>query len=384
MRHTRRGITQRAFAALTLLIVGLGTMIFGFTSSATAVDVEDECVPADSYTEESDWVTTSPGTGWYQIDERTVTDQAASTETSDWLTAAPAGEGWVQIEERTTNGAVIDEGHWQRYSYNGSWDSQSAPPFPDPKWQPNVKGDPHGVGQAGAYDRSNEHSGNVDWFYLEWNDATYEQVTQYKYQREVAAVTHQEYRYAYDHEAVTCEPEVCPEGTLSAGAEIPEGETVEWCGDIAGNEPDYQWVGAPSCDNPTVARWQEVRYRAQNQDGTWEPYGPWSKVPGTDTMKSLSKAEAAKCGGKTPGPETKPNASSLPNPGSNPGGGEPEVLGIEANAPAAAPTAVDAGLTAQGSGSNSSTLWILAGGALALAGLVLGFSPATPRGKRTI
>jgi len=68
---------------------------------------------------------------------------------------------------------VEDEAaHWQRYSANGSWKNDYAPDFPSDYWQPNVKGDPHGIGHAGAYDVSNEHSGNVDWFYLEWVDAT--------------------------------------------------------------------------------------------------------------------------------------------------------------------------------------------------------------------
>ena len=61
--------------------------------------------------------------------------------------------------------------------------------------------------------------------------------------------------------------------------------------------------------------------------------------------------------------------------------GDAEVLGIEAEAPAAAPTAVDAGSSAEETGTNSS-LWLFAGAALALAGAVLGFTPARARGKR--
>ena len=62
--------------------------------------------------------------------------------------------------------------------------------------------------------------------------------------------------------------------------------------------------------------------------------------------------------------------------GSNPGGAE--VLGVEANAPAAVPTAVAAG-SADGSGSSS--LWLLVGAALTLTGAVLALSPRA-RGKR--
>src|SRR5690606_38091151 len=38
---------------------------------------------------------------------------------------------------------------------------------PSPNWQPNVAGDPHGIGVPGAYFRSHGNSGNGDWFYLE-------------------------------------------------------------------------------------------------------------------------------------------------------------------------------------------------------------------------
>ncbi len=71
--------------------------------------------------------------------------------------------------------------------------------------------------------------------------------------------------------------------------------------------------------------------------------------------------------------------------GNVPTSNEPEVLGIEKNAPApaAVPTAVAAGLGGQESG-DSSTLWVLLGGALALGGLVMGFAPATARGKRSV
>ena len=101
-------------------------------------------------------------------------------------------------------------------------------------------------------------------------------------------------------------------------------------------------------------------------------------------------------------PTTLPTESTAPRPGGG-GGGENtpgiDVKGVEATAPAdgdpAVATADDAGPGAgvptavdAGSGERAlvacSTLWILAGAALALVGLVLGLSPGTPRGKRTI
>lgn len=58
--------------------------------------------------------------------------------------------------------------HWQRYSWTGGpHESDDPPPFPSDDWQPNVQGDPHGVGVEGAYFRSHGNSGNGDWFYLE-------------------------------------------------------------------------------------------------------------------------------------------------------------------------------------------------------------------------
>ena len=78
------------------------------------------------------------------------------------------------------------------------------------------------------------------------------------------------------------------------------------------------------------------------------------------------------------------------------GGGEvagnAEVLGIEANAPAAggapagapaaAPTAVDAGFGSE-QGQDNSMLWLLLGGAMVVAGASIGLVPARVRGKRS-
>lgn len=80
--------------------------------------------------------------------------------------AIPAVPGTPEIPAVTHEEQVFD--YWQRYSFNGPWESNTtAPPFPDSRWQANVKGDPHGVGVEGAYFRSNGNSGNGDWFYLE-------------------------------------------------------------------------------------------------------------------------------------------------------------------------------------------------------------------------
>jgi hypothetical protein len=64
---------------------------------------------------------------------------------------------------------VIDDSHWQRYSWTGGPHEEDDPPdFPSDDWQANVEGDPHNIGVAGPYFRSHGGSGNGDWFYLEW------------------------------------------------------------------------------------------------------------------------------------------------------------------------------------------------------------------------
>jgi hypothetical protein len=63
--------------------------------------------------------------------------------------------------------------HFQRYSWTGGpIPDDPAPAFPDANWQPNVEGDPHGIGHAGAYFVSHGASGGGDWFYLELIEGT--------------------------------------------------------------------------------------------------------------------------------------------------------------------------------------------------------------------
>lgn len=74
---------------------------------------------------------------------------------------------YVVVTEGYTETVKTQVG-WQRYSWTGGPHEPDTPPaFPGEGWQPNVAGDPHGVGQPGAYYRSNGNSGNGDWFYLE-------------------------------------------------------------------------------------------------------------------------------------------------------------------------------------------------------------------------
>lgn len=116
---------------------------------------------------------------------------------------------------------IPSEGGWQRYSLTGgSWPEGSTPAFPDPgepfAWVPNVKGDPHNIGQEGAYSVSHGQSGNTDWFYLELI------------------------------EPVECPPEECPEGQVGTppNCETPPEECPE--GQV-GTPPNCEVPEEPEC-----------------------------------------------------------------------------------------------------------------------------------------
>lgn len=141
----------------------------------------------------------------------------------------------------TEDTVVFD--HWQRYSLNGKYkndfDQNNQPPSPSENpdmWTDNVKGDPHGQGAAGAYYRSNDNSGNGDWFYLEAVTKTVkgqQETTHLEYQWDVYAF-HYEYRWSvYERtntegtDPVTCDDEELPptDGGETPGDETPGDET---------------------------------------------------------------------------------------------------------------------------------------------------------------
>ena len=94
-----------------------------------------------------------------------------------WSETITVKEAWAEtiehpaVTETVEHPAITEEqevfDHWQRYSWSGLWESDEAPPFPDARWRANVKGDPHGRGEAGAYFESHGNSGKGEWFYLE-------------------------------------------------------------------------------------------------------------------------------------------------------------------------------------------------------------------------
>ncbi len=128
--------------------------------------------------------------------------------------------------------------------------------------------------------------------------------------------------------------------------------------------------GQPNCETGTVAVTEQERTRGETSEGVWGEWAAWTTVD--ETTRSTTAEECPTEGPKTPevlGKEKKT--------------GTPQVLGVQAvaPAPAAVPTAVDAGLAAQQG--TSSTPWLLAGAALLLIGLGLGIAPVSVRGKRS-
>lgn len=140
----------------------------------------------------------------------------------------PAHDETVVVSEAYDE--TVSEAGWQRYSWTGGPHAEDdAPGFPSPDWQPNVKGDPHGVGAAGAYYRSNGNSGNGDWFYLEAVPAV--------------VVHHDEVTEVVHHDATYKDVEVdCEDDTDEPDPETPPVD-----------EPTEITVTAPTFIDPTCA-----------------------------------------------------------------------------------------------------------------------------------
>lgn len=119
---------------------------------------------------------------------------SASADEGDICTPQDAWVENIEHEAVTHEETVFD--HWQRYSWTGGPHTSSEPPaFPSEDWQPNVAGDPHGVGTAGAYFVSHGNSGLGDWFYLGAVEKT------------VIIVDSEAWIESVEHPAVVCEDE---------------------------------------------------------------------------------------------------------------------------------------------------------------------------------
>jgi hypothetical protein len=221
--HGRSSIERWVRTALALAVAGLlallgGGVMLAVGGPATAGPdqaagspsaVEDECVPADAWTETTDWLTESPGDGWYVVDEKTVVDQEATHEETGWVIAPPDDRAWVPVDERTVDGELVTEAvdqwwHWNPGDAGGVQDPTGPPPLPG--WNQD-NGNHNGIPAPPnePYNTSNDRSGNSSWFFHEVKDATYEQVTEYLFTLDTPAVTHVEYVFGFDHPAVTCE-----------------------------------------------------------------------------------------------------------------------------------------------------------------------------------
>ena len=210
------------------LAASLGVALLGATT--VQVSADEPCVAKEAWTEISGWVATSPGADWYEVDRRVIpgTDPVPEIVEYEYVRLTKPA-----VEEVTEN---VDQ--W--YSYNPAVDVDgdvtTGYPVGDTDldkangWQVN-QGD-----HTGQYDHENfaigvpwlEGSGHGSWFFVSrtvvivtpGSDAEYEYVWALEspgedweptgesrivqdYVPGTNAVT--EYRFAFDHLAVTCE-----------------------------------------------------------------------------------------------------------------------------------------------------------------------------------
>lgn len=346
---------------LSLLLAGLLATL-GIALGAAAPALADgpaapvgpaaPCVPAAAYTETTDWVLASPGAGWTQVDQRTVTDTPASTEDSGWVTAVPAGDGWVQVDTRviTVGTGVFD---YQRYSWTGgpttvapAWNGPS-----DPNWQANTKGsdsngDPVGVVfQTGA-------PGKGNWFYWDAVERT-QDVTQFRYERTIPAVTHEEYKFSFDHPAVDCPPptDVCPDvpGDQTDPADCTIVPDPDACSNIPGVQaPGFVCFTTQPAD--VVATASEVSYNCGDDFSTVvtltsttsyvtaDQGYTWTLGEPVSTSETTTiPAEVVACPTPEPGDPTDPTPTDPTDPTDD--GGVTQATPAVVTTPIASPTA---------------------------------------------
>ena len=343
MKNKKRGMTPRTLRALAILVLGLGAALVGLAGVSSAIEEVGE-LPPPVVSDAADCEPFAGAKAFYSD----WADEGAPVKTEE--NSAPgsdtATERWLPLGE--TEPEVIEPAEaalWANFSPNKEPGQPYAgppsyPSDPEGTWQhENGKTIPPGhVGPDGVYQLG---QGNGSWFYRSGATAAVTD-TDFTWQKQVRTLT----------PAVA--PTQCVAGTDSDGRTLSDGD----------------------CETGTVT--ETFQYRLEQTPGT-QDWGPWQTSD--VTTRDMTPAELATCDtGGDPG-----------DPG-NPGGGEvagnAEVLGIEANAPAAAgapaaaPTAVDAGFGAE-QGEDSSLLWLLVGGAMVIAGVSIGLVPARVRGKRS-
>ena len=165
-----------------IAVLSGGMLFLSAGSAGSAPTGADTCVTSEAWTETTDWLLAAPGEGWRQVDQRTVVDEAA------WTEEVFAG--------------------WRHYSWTGGpLEAGVVPAVPtgpdDRDWQANATHEPHtnnphvtwldGTGW-GLHYMSHGSAGLADWFYLQRLTDVVDH----------PAVTHDEFRYAFDHPAVVC------------------------------------------------------------------------------------------------------------------------------------------------------------------------------------
>jgi hypothetical protein len=197
-----------SIAAALIVMVGVVA-----TTGTAGTSSEEPCEPQDAWTETTGWVLESPGAGWYQVDEKTVTDQEAT-------------------EDAWTNQV------WHVYAGNNN--SDDAPSLNDSHWQATGGGpqsenhafENHTPDVPYSVDRANGRGS--DWFL--WT-ATFVSGQD--------LVTHQEFKFALDHPAVDCPGEELVETSASVEPLQPSCEKAGEIGLLLGNEDavDYSIEG---------------------------------------------------------------------------------------------------------------------------------------------
>ena len=190
---TRKGVFRRLATVMTaagVLLVSSGLALMA--TAGPSVAAEEDCVPSDAYTETSEWVETSPGEGWVEVDSRVKTE---ATE-----------DAWIDLV-------------W--HNYNGNLDG--TPELDDPNWHAVPGGPPPGQASQHAlvpegtrvpmvpYSTSDEN-GRGSWFLYTGTFVPGEDAVM-------------EYLFTFDHPAVTCpvvEPPVVEPPTV-----VVEPPTVE-------------------------------------------------------------------------------------------------------------------------------------------------------------
>jgi len=274
-----------------------------------------------------------------------------TTETTGWLTSPPAGTGWVQIDSKTVTDEeayteVVTPSQWWNWSPNNTQGPQDyTPNFPsDPDrgtWQgPHTNGGPAG---EGTFNVSNGSSGNSSWFHRSPAEVI-----------EHPAETHEEYRY----EREVCEPDgPTPVQFSTFGTTTPP--TCDSPGSFQqASVPGVRITVTPTYDGPgtyVVTATLEDPVNTTFPNGSTDPRSITVTVDDA-TGVTQSTNPNAPCYQATPPGEEEPPGENPPG-GNTPGGNVPtgSSTGAGPTAPSGSmptgstpsggvPTSIDAGL----------------------------------------